>query len=471
MSRPGDEVSTELDGERGSTTSEPEGDVYLVLRDGGRVDVRTLAEGESVIVGREAGVDLLVESARVSRKHARIVHRGGQVLVEDLSSRNGTRIGHRFLNGQQAVAHAGDLIGVGPAEIAVARYAKRQDPPAAAPLAGEGARDDRTALGAEDDALVIADPCMVQLHAVVRRMAATPSNVLILGETGVGKEIVAERLHTLSPRCDKPFVRLNCAAIPEALLESELFGVERGAYTGADRRRVGYFEAAEGGTLFLDEIGELPPAIQAKLLRVLEQRTIVRLGSTDEHRVDVRLVAATHRDLLHDVEADRFRRDLYFRISTLTLEVPPLRERPTEISLLASLFARSYARTVGFPDPCFTEAAIRALVAHGWPGNVRELRNAVEHSLVMAEGGAVAPEHLPRNIRAAASMPPPSDGDHGRDSTGDVKEGMRSELEAIERQRIVAALEAEGGNQTRAAKRLGISRRALLYKLQKYKQK
>src|SRR5262245_14594699 len=237
------------------------------------------------------------------------------------------------------------------------------------------------------DGVVVADADMVRVFRLARRVAPAPTTVLLCGETGVGKEVLAEQIHRWSPRAHGPFVRLNCASLPETLLESELFGHERGAFTGADRRKIGYLEASGGGTLLLDEIGELTPAMQVKLLRVLETRRLRHLGGTHEISIDVRLLAATHRDLQADVASGRFREDLYFRLSAFVIEVPPLRERPAEIALLADLFARDLARRMAQPPPVIDPAAMSALAGHRWPGNVRELRNAIEHALVMAEGG------------------------------------------------------------------------------------
>jgi transcriptional regulator with PAS, ATPase and Fis domain len=253
-------------------------------------------------------------------------------------------------------------------------------------------------------------------------------------------------------------VRLNCASLPETLLSSELFGHERGAFTGADRRKVGYFEAADGGTLLLDEIGELSLSMQVKLLRVLENRTVLRLGATAEVPVDVRVICATHRNLQKDVAEGRFREDLYYRVSAFTLTVPPLRDRPTEIGLLAELFLRQHAERMGVPPPSLSDEALAALTSHRWPGNVRELRNAIEHAFVMCDEGTILPEHLPETTRLPDEPPV------GEISGG----GVKDKLEKIERASIVKALADENGNQTRAAKRLGMSRRALIYKMGKY---
>jgi len=301
------------------------------------------------------------------------------------------------------------------------------------------------------------DPAMKRLSALVERIADTAMTVLILGETGVGKELIAEQIHMSSSRRDKPLIKLNCAALPENLLESELFGHERGAFTGAERRKVGFFEAADGGTLFLDEIGEMPLALQSKLLRVLERKVVTRVGGTSEVPTNARVVAATHRDLDADVRAGRFRADLLFRIGGFTLVVPPLRDRLTEIVPLAEQLITQAATEQGRPVPLLTDDARDALTGYSWPGNVRELKNAVERALVLCTDAITAAD-LPEKLRDAAvrvrPVANPSD--------------MRGHLAEIERAAIVAALDAEHGNQTRTARKLGLSRRALIYKMEKY---
>ncbi|HEY0253937.1 MAG TPA: sigma 54-interacting transcriptional regulator, partial [Kofleriaceae bacterium] len=305
---------------------------------------------------------------------------------------------------------------------------------------------------------IVLDPAMKRVYSLVERIADTAMTCLILGETGTGKELVAEAIHKRSTRRDKPLIKLNCAALPETLLESELFGYERGAFTGATQRKVGFFEAADGGTLFLDEIGEMPLALQAKLLRVLERKVITRVGGTTEVSTNTRVIAATHRDLESEVRAGRFRQDLMYRIGGFTLVVPPLRDRAQEILPLAEHFATQTAAEQGRPAPALTESARDALTGYAWPGNVRELKNAIERALVLC-GDALESADLPEKLRDAAQRVRPVTG-----STAD----MRGHLAEVERAAIVAALEAEKQNQTRAARRLGLSRRALIYKMEKY---
>jgi transcriptional regulator with PAS, ATPase and Fis domain len=305
--------------------------------------------------------------------------------------------------------------------------------------------------------LVVVDPAMRRIYSMVERIAESSLTVLILGETGVGKELVAEAIHRGSGRKHGPLVKLNCASLPDTLLESELFGYERGAFTGADRRKVGFFEAATGGTLFLDEIGEMPPALQAKMLRVLERKVITRVGGTDEIAVDVRVICATHRDVEAEVRAGRFREDLYFRIAGFTVAVPPLRDRKAEIVPIAEHFLRALAAELDAPPAVLGEDAKRALVNHAWPGNVRELRNAIERALVIRAGGTIVADDLPERVRDAGRRAAPPAADNS----------MRDQLAELERASIVDALELHGQNQTRAARHLGISRRALIYKMEK----
>jgi DNA-binding NtrC family response regulator len=304
---------------------------------------------------------------------------------------------------------------------------------------------------------IVLDPVMQRVYKLVAKIAESTMTVLILGETGSGKELVAEAIHRGSPRRGGPFIRLNCAALPETLLESELFGHERGAFTGAERRKQGFFEAAHGGTLFLDEVGEMPPQLQAKLLRVLEGKVITRVGGTAETTVDVRVVCATHRDLQADVRTGRFRQDLLYRIGGFTVAVPPLRDRKSEIVPLAEHFLRAAAADQRRAPPALSPEARDALLAYRWPGNVRELENAIERALVLCDD-TITLADLPDRLREIGARGGPA---------GPVSD-IAGRLEEVERTAIAAALEAHGDNQTRAARALGLSRRALIYKMEKY---
>ncbi len=463
------DVDADADLRRAAAGSGRMGEAFLLCREGAAFQVVPLLEGVPVTFGRGAEADVRTESARVSRLHARFSLTAGLVEVHDLGSRNGTMINGALVRDGRAALEGGDVLNIGPVEVVIARAAHGSRAavldPAANPStvglpAGEGGVDEIA------EGIIVADSSMVKLFSVVRRLAAVTSTVLVTGETGVGKEVVAEHVHKWSARAGGPFVRLNCASLPENLLESELYGHERGAFTGAERRRTGYFEAAHGGTLLLDEIGEMPLNLQAKLLRVLETRTITRLGGTAEIPVDVRILCATHRELRRAVTEGRFRQDLYYRISAFTLEVPPLRERPTELLLLAELFARRFARQLGRKAPQFTPAARKLLTAHRWPGNVRELRNVMEHSIVLHDGRTLDADNLPDlapDPRAAAQDRP-----RFLHLSTPAIAPMREQMHDVEREAIRTALNAEGGNRTRAAKRLEMSRRGLIYKMIKY---
>jgi len=296
--------------------------------------------------------------------------------------------------------------------------------------------------------------------------------LLILGETGVGKEVLAHAIHAHSRRASGPFLGVNCATLTESLQESEMFGYEKGAFTGAHQARAGLFESANGGTVFLDEVGELAPGTQAKLLRVLEQRTVTRLGSNRERTVDVRFVAATNRDLEAESEAKRFRQDLFFRLNGISLLIPPLRERPDEIEALARLFLGMASREVERPaPPALAPAVLEILRQHRWPGNVRELRNAIGRAVVLCLGDVVLPEHLPPSLlkavetmARAASAPPPVTVSVPP-KPGREPQTLQSEIDEVERARILDALEQCGGNQSRAARMLGMARGTLIVRL------
>jgi two-component system response regulator HydG len=306
---------------------------------------------------------------------------------------------------------------------------------------------------------------MQKLNQQLTRAAATDATVLVLGESGTGKELVARMLHELSPRVKGPFVTTHCAALAETLLESELFGHERGAFTGAVKRKLGRFELADGGTIFLDEIGELSANVQTKLLRVLQEREVQRVGGEDTLRVDVRVVCATHRDLKAEVAAGRFREDLYYRLNVVPLLVPALRERPEDVGPLARHFVAKHAPRINPKVKALSAEAVSALARYAWPGNVRELENAVEQALVFADGAELFEKDLPAFVqgpkaRAAdtvGALPTP----HGDRPLPDI-------LEDLERQLIDRAYQQAKGVKTETARLLGIKTSALYYKLEKY---
>ena len=332
---------------------------------------------------------------------------------------------------------------------------------AARPLGSRGARGSRSVAASTPAA-----GTLERMDRVVRRVAAGVINVLILGETGVGKELLARRIHELSPRAGRPLVSLNCAALAESLLESELFGHERGAFTGAVQPKVGLIESADGGTLFLDEVGEMPAATQAKLLRVLEQREVTRVGALRPRVIDVRFIAATNRDLEREVTEGRFRQDLYFRLNGISLSVPPLRERPDEIGLLARTFIEQVSRVMGRdPPPRLSPEALTMLQRYRWPGNIRELRNVIERAVLLGSGQMITSEHLP--VERLESVPPP-----GESSAAALLSAAESaptaDLGSAERERILDALERCVWNQSQAAKLLGISRGTLIKRIEEY---
>jgi len=300
-------------------------------------------------------------------------------------------------------------------------------------------------------------PAMEETLEIVRQVAPTRTTVLLTGESGTGKELVARAIHQLSPRAKQPFVTVHCAALAPTLLESELFGHEKGAFTGAHERRIGRFEQAQGGTLFLDEIGEIDAALQVKLLRFLGERTFERVGSNKTLTADARLIAATNKNLEDLVKTGTFREDLFFRLRVVEIHLPPLRERAGDIPLLAQGFLREFARENGKPVNDFTADALEALMKYSWPGNVRELRTAIEHAVVFARGEKIGARDLPLSVR----------GGSGRGNAPLLPRDDLTVKEA-EKQLIIRALKETGGNRTLAAKRIGMSRRTFHRKLHTY---
>jgi two-component system response regulator AtoC len=340
---------------------------------------------------------------------------------------------------------------------------------------------------AEPADLIVADDRMRAVHDLVARVAAADISVLLLGETGVGKEVIADMIHRQSTRRSKPFVRLNCAALTETLLESELFGHERGSFTGATAAKPGLLEVANLGVVFLDEIGELPMAMQVKLLRVLDERKVLRVGGLKPRPIDVRVVSATNRDLDVEVRRGTFRLDLLYRLNAMSIVIPPLRERVAEIEPLARHFIRSIATAAGRPVPILSPDALGLFQSYSWPGNVRELRNVIERAVILCTGGEIQIKDLPHEKMLApfASTPPrPSDPaiqihPGGGTSATSLPRAKRSSqqppmrptepiVEGDERTRILGALDRCAGNQTQAARMLGMSRRTLINRLEKY---
>ncbi|MGA2137498.1 MAG: sigma-54 dependent transcriptional regulator [Verrucomicrobiia bacterium] len=299
-------------------------------------------------------------------------------------------------------------------------------------------------------------PAMRQLFETVQQVAPSRATVLITGETGTGKELIAKAIHNLSPRKNGAFIPVHAAALPSTLLESELFGHEKGAFTGAVERRIGRFELADGGTLFLDEVSELEPSIQVKLLRVLEERAFERVGGAKTLQVDVRLVAATNKDLKKLVSEGKFRDDLFYRLSVVTIDLPPLRERRDDIPLLVKAFLDEFGRENSKQVRELTPEALNVLLAYDWPGNVRELRNAIEQMVVLARAERLTVRDMPAAIRGSADLT----------KINVVRAGMT--VEEAERQLIVQALKETNGNRTKAAQKIGISRRTLHRKLKEF---
>lgn len=334
-------------------------------------------------------------------------------------------------------------------------------------LAGEvralrrSAEDDSGEEPANESELIGRSPAMREVFKSIGRAAATEEPVLVFGESGTGKELVASALHGHSRRASGPFVRVNCGALPEGLIESELFGHERGAFTGADRQRAGRFERASGGTIFLDEVGELPLAAQAKLLRVLQRQEYERVGGTETLKSDARVVSATHRDLPKEVAAGRFREDLYYRLNVIRIAIPPLRERPEDIELLADHILRRLERKYGWADLSLTGEAKSSVLARPWPGNVRQLENVLARAAIAARGRAILPDHLDVDDPSGVLLPPEIE-----PSAEPLP--LRALLAEVERRAIAAALKACGGHRTKAAERLGISRRQLFDKIREY---
>ncbi|MEG2005471.1 MAG: sigma-54 dependent transcriptional regulator, partial [Bilophila sp.] len=329
-------------------------------------------------------------------------------------------------------------------------------------------RPDDTVRAVGDDKIVGKSPAIERMRELIHTVAASEATVLVTGQSGTGKELVAQAIHTLSPRKAGPWVAVNCAALSEGLLESELFGHEKGAFTGADKRRDGRFLQADKGTIFLDEIGEISLRMQVKLLRAIQQREIQRVGSDKTLRVDVRIVAATNRDLLDEVAAGRFREDLYYRLNVVNIRVPALCERQEDIPQLAQYFLEAFGQRNRKDVKGFTPLAMDMLVRYAWPGNVRELENAVERAVVLLFGNHVSERELPLVVTQAYHTNPEAPVSLGQGTPEASFSPLEGTLEEVEREVILRMLDTVGDNKSEAAKRLGISRKTLHSKLKRY---
>jgi transcriptional regulator with GAF, ATPase, and Fis domain len=412
------------------------------------------AAGEAII-GRTEEADIAIPSAAVSRRHARLSTGPRMVCIVDLGSRNGTRINGEMLEGERVLEY-GDVLNFGDVMAVL-----EADP---GERSGEvdSVPPDGFVLELGPRSLVVADPMMIHVYSQLERLAQSELTVLVVGETGTGKDLAANAVHHWSRREGRPLVSINCAALPEGLAESELFGYQRGAFSGALRDKPGLFEAAAGGTVFLDEIGDLSLAVQAKLLRVLESREATRLGALQATPIDIRVVAATHRDLAADVTARRFRQDLYYRLTAAIVNLPPLRARRRELPLLARRFLDEACGSLGRPPLAFSDGALARLREHRWPGNVRELKNLMDFVAATVERGPVVPAHFGPNW-GAGSMVRSDAPNEGKFSS--LREARRD----FERRNIEAALEATGGNKTRAAKMLNMPLRTFMERVKQLK--
>jgi two-component system, NtrC family, response regulator AtoC len=435
-----------------------------------RQETRTveLVPNSSAGVGRGADNVIRVEDPSVSRHHA-VLHVGDTVEVEDLGSANGTMLvrsshasveddttggaSYAIAQGERVALDVGDVLRVGQVVLVLQRKGRTSPPPP----------------GGTPGQPVLVDPEMRRAYELLKRAAATEISVLLLGETGAGKEVMAETVHRWSLRSEGPFLKLNCAALTDTLLESELFGHERGAFTGAHAAKPGLLESTDGGTVFLDEIGEISAGLQAKLLRVLEERAVIRVGSTKPRRINVRFVTATNRDLAARVQAGLFRSDLYYRISGLVIRIPPLRQRPSEIEPLARHFLREFSTRAGQLVPTVSASALGKLLAHDWPGNVRELRNVMERATLLVSGATLEAEHVMiENHQPEAGNNDLFDAEFEAETAVMTSPFLEAATPEDEKARILKALEACGGNQTRAAKMLGIARRTLINRIEQF---
>ncbi len=447
----------------------------LAIWDGGYTSC-VLPTAGKIVVGRSQTADLRISSTSVSREHA-VIRAGSPPTIEDLGSSNGTRVdGQRLETGQSVPLTAGRVVEMGNA-VVVLQEAQGQAEPAAP-----------SSVRLTEPPTSRAEGKMERLYRLVDLVATGTLSVILQGETGVGKEVMAKRIHQRSARADKPFLKINCAAFAESMVESELFGHERGAFTGAAQAKAGLLEAASGGTVLLDEVAELSLPMQAKLLRAVGNAEVLRIGSLKPRAIDVRFIAATNGDFNELIQRGAFRADLYFRLNGIALTIPPLRERREEIVPLARQFVAEASAGLRFSPPKLSDRALGWLTQYAWPGNIRELRSVVERAVLLAHGGTIDVEHLQVDpefssgaLRTSGSSPfhaPPSAAAaHAEPARAPAMmsggpqlepEKLRDEVGRLERDRIVEAIARCGGNQTKAAELLGISRRALLHRLDAY---
>lgn len=465
-----------------------------VTKQGGRPDALTLCaispggfaphrlprEG-TVSLGRGKEARLQIRDPSMSRIHA-IVKIGEAIFVEDVGSKNGTSVrGRRLAPGERSQLAIGDSFEAGSTTLVLVPFAAGVGATNHRPNVPQRFEDALPSESLPDDSVIIREAAMKEIYDLARRFAARDISVLILGETGTGKEILAETIHRYSNRRNRPMLRLNCAAFTESLLESELFGYEKGSFSGAVQDKPGLLEAASGGTVFFDEVGEMPLSLQAKLLRVIEDRTVRRVGSVHSRPIDVRFVVATNRDLRQEAARGAFRSDLYYRFNGVSLELPPLRERQSEIEPLMLTFLHRAAKNAGCEPPALSREVREFLHVYPWPGNIRELRNLTERAFVLCgDDGVLTLQHLPVEARSKVArgtfkvvaedplariqaIPPASS-----DIPPAAIPSAIASVESAERDVIADVLQRCAGNQSRAAKMLGISRTTLVSRILQY---
>ncbi len=445
-----------------------------------------LEPSTSLVLGRDLGCDVRLAHASVSRRHARLEvgPSASSIRIQDLGSSNGTRVdGKKLASGEKMTLRPGALVELGTC-LMVVRTLDAVDTSARTAILPTGSMPMTPQVaGGQSTHIIVEDPAMVRVHELVEIAARSTLSVLLLGETGVGKEVIAARVHELSPRRNAPFCKINCAALVESLLEAELFGYERGAFSGAVASKPGLLESADGGTLFLDELGEMPLSTQAKLLRALESGEVLRVGGLKPRRVDVRVVAATNRDLKDLVAQGRFREDLYYRLDGLAVRVPPLRARKAELPSLAFALLRAACASLGREPLGISDEAMDCLLAHTWPGNVRELRNVLRRAALFCQGEALTASDVQINPLGQEEDLPTATPDATTVAEGiraiEVAPGAdtrilppppatRAAAKEWEKQRMLDALAACAGNQTRAAMMLGMSRRTFVKRMSEF---